>query len=150
MSFDVARNAYQEIEINAASNLQLVVMLYDGAIRFLNDAKASIRKNDLPGKTLALDRALAIIGELQSTLKMEEGGEIAMSIDKLYAYMTNGILDASLRLDVAPLDEVIKLLGILNSAWTEIANGGPVATQKPETPARLVTDPASRAFELFG
>jgi flagellar protein FliS len=121
MTSDLARNTYQQIEIHSASGLQLVVMLYDGAIRFLGDAKACIQKRDLPGKAVAIDRSLAVLAELQSTLKLDEGGELARSLDRLYTYITARILDASLRLNVAPLDEAIKLLSILNSGWTEIA-----------------------------
>jgi flagellar protein FliS len=121
MTSDLARNAYQQVEVNSSSGLQLVVMLYDGAIRFLGDAKACIENGDLSGKALAIDRTLAIIGELQSTLKLEEGGELAQSLDKLYTYMTERVIEASLKLNIKPVDEVVKLLSILNSAWTEIA-----------------------------
>jgi flagellar protein FliS len=120
MSNDV-RNTYQQIEVSTPNNLHLVVMLYEGAIRFLNDAKVSIRNRNVPGKVLAVDRVLAIIGELQATLRMEEGGHIASALDRLYAYMIGRILDASAQMDTAPLDEVTKLLNVLNSAWTEIA-----------------------------
>src|SRR5689334_6489397 len=123
MSFDTARNAYQEVGAQSADQIQLVVMLYDGAIRFLGDAKTSIQTRNLSAKAVAVDRALAILGELQSTLKLDEGGEIAASLDKLYSYMTNRILEASLRLETQPLDEVVRLLGILNGAWMEIAAG---------------------------
>jgi flagellar secretion chaperone FliS len=151
---DVARSTYQQIEIHSASGLQLVVMLYDGAIRFLGDAKACIQKRDLAGKAVAVDRSLAVLGELQSTLKLEEGGELAQSLDRLYTYITARILDASLRLTVAPLDEAIKLLGILNSGWTEIARvaDDPQGTQ----PAHLIDSRVSAnpqpagPLEIFG
>src|SRR5215467_8303411 len=112
---------YQEMEVTTANNLKLVVLLYQGAIRFLTEAKVFIEKRNVAGKAHAVDRALAILGELQSTLKLEEGGEIAASLDRLYVYMMDRVLEASSRLDVAPLDEVVKLLRLLNSAWAEIA-----------------------------
>jgi flagellar biosynthetic protein FliS len=104
---------------------------------------------------VAVDRSLAILSELRSTLKVEEGGEIAQSLDKMYTYLTARILEASQKLNVAPLDESMKLLRILNSAWTEIAereqnpgNSGPAA----KLPAAGVpANPASRSpLEIFG
>ncbi len=112
---------YQQVEANTASGLRLVVMLYDGAVRFLSQAKAEIVNRNLAGKGMAIDRALAIIGELQSTLKIDEGGEIARALDRLYNYMNERILEGSAKLDCRSLDEVIKLLRVLNSAWSEIA-----------------------------
>ena len=93
-------------------------------------------------KIVAVDRALAIIGELQGTLRMEEGGEIAKSLDTLYTYMTNRILDGSMRLDPRPFDEVVKLLTNLNSAWKTIAE--PKYTQEQSS-----LNP-SAPLEVFG
>ena len=148
MAYDVARNTYQEIEANASNGLQLVVMLYDGAIRFLNDASACVKRRDLPGKVLAVDRALAIIGELQATLKMDEGAHISSSLDGLYTYMTQRILDASLRLDPAPFDEVVRLLANLNNGWKEIAQRN--TPQMPNSQPAAVLGTEERPLELFG
>jgi hypothetical protein len=72
-------------------------MLYEGAIRFLGEAKVCLAKNDTRGRNNAINRTLAILGELQSTLRIDEGGEIAQSLDKLYNYMTRRILDSNLK-----------------------------------------------------
>ena len=148
MAYDLARNTYQEVEANGSNGLQLVVMLYDGAIHFLNDASACIKQRDLAGKVLAVDRALAIIGELQATLKMDEGQHIATLLDGLYTYMTKRILDASLKLDPAPFDEVVRLLATLNSGWKEIAQRNPPEMPNPQ-PAATGTG-NERPLELFG
>src|SRR5262245_29300751 len=122
MKSDLASNTYRQIEVNSSNKLRLVVMLYDGAIRFLSDAKACLEKNNMRGKAIAVNRALAILGELQSTLKLQDGGDLAQTLDKLYTYMTTRVLDSNLRNNAAGFDESIKLLRILNSAWTEIAS----------------------------
>jgi flagellar protein FliS len=152
MTSDLARETYQQIEVNSSNGLQLVVMLYDGAIRFLRDAKACIQTQDLNGKAVAIDRTLAILGELQSTLKLEEGGELAQSLDRLYTYMTERIVEASLKLNVKPLDETIKLLTILNSAWTEIATKTEQVQIKasPVTAGAKQDTEAGRPLEIFG
>ena len=152
MTSDLARATYQQVEVNSSNGLQLVVMLYDGAIRFLGDAKACIQAQDLRGKAVATDRALAIISELQATLKLEEGGDLAKSLDRLYTYLSERILEASLKLNVKPLDESIKLLRILNFAWTEIAARAEVAqpatASVPVSANRYAAE--KQPLEIFG
>ena len=154
MSSDLATNTYRQIEVNGSNRLQLVVMLYEGAIRFLGEAKVCLAKNDTRGRNNAINRTLAILGELQSTLRIDEGGEIAQSLDKLYNYMTRRILDSNLKGVSNGFDESIHLLRILNSAWTQIANQTepPVAT--PEQSAPNINRPPERSssgpLELFG
>jgi flagellar protein FliS len=121
MGYSSPSSIYQQIEISSSNKFQLVSMLYDGAVRFISMAKSAIEHRDLVGKAQNLDRALAIIGELQNTLNVEEGGEIAHQLDRLYSYMIERILESSAKLEVQPLTEVTKLLRILNSAWVEVA-----------------------------
>ena len=113
--------------------------------------------HNLTGKAIAIDRTLAILGELQGTLNFEEGGEVAVSLDKLYAYMTEHVLDASARLNAAPLNEVIKLLRIINSAWSEIAqktepqNSKAAGSALPMPPPVLIQAGETRqSLEVFG
>lgn len=113
--------AYIQTHVNSRSPLELVVMLYEGLIRFTGEARTAIERSDLGAKRTAMSRALAIVSELQSTLNMTEGGEVAASLDGLYTYINGRLLDASMKNDVAPLDETLKLAGTLCDAWTEIA-----------------------------
>jgi flagellar protein FliS len=129
-----ASDIYQQVEVNTSNELKLVVMLYEGAIRFLTQARTSIQNKSLIGKATGIDRALAVLGELQSTLRLEEGGEIAGSLNRLYTYMTGRIIEASTRLDTRPLDEVIKLLRILCSAWAEVAQKADPQPSQPVVP----------------
>jgi flagellar protein FliS len=121
MSSSSLSQVYQQIEVNSCNNLKLVVMLYDGAIRFLTEARAAMVNKDFRTKAIALDRALAIIGELQATLRLDEGGDIAASLNDLYLYMNEVLLQASARMDYTLVDQVIKLLRTINAGWTEIA-----------------------------
>jgi flagellar protein FliS len=114
-------NAYVQTHVQSRSPLELVVMLYDGALRFLGDARTAIEQNDLARKRTAMSRALAIMSELQSTLNIEQGGEIATQLDSLYTYLNGRMLDASMKNDVAALDESVRLLAMLRSAWADIA-----------------------------
>jgi flagellar protein FliS len=157
MEYSTPGNVYQQVEISTSNKLQLVVMLYDGALRSLNLAKGSIGSRDLVGKAQNLDRVLAIIGELQNTLNIEEGGEISFQLDRLYTYMAERVLEASSKLEVQPLDEVIKLLRILQSAWNEVARkeqragANAQAEGKSLAPSSAPASSGSRqAMELYG
>ena len=156
MTLDSPSNIYQQVQVNTSNNLRLVAMLYDGAIRFLTEAKVFIENKNVPGKAQAIDRSLAILGELQSTLNFEEGGEITISLDKLYTYMIECILEASSTMTVGPLGEVIKLLRMLNSALSEVAEKVEMQNQQAPSPSmpmvpagRDATSSSQRPLEVF-
>ena len=113
--------SYKRTEIETATPLQLVVMLYDGAMDNLRLARRAIDAGDLEQKTQAVDRLLAILGELQSTLDMERGGDIAQNLNALYTYFCEQIVEASVKLDPVPLEHVLSLLAGIRSAWYEIS-----------------------------
>jgi len=156
MNFNSLSNVYQQVEVNTCNKLQLVVMLYDGAIRFLGEARTAILNKNVRAKAVALDRALAIIGELQSTLQLEEGGDVAASLNSLYNHMNESLLLASAKMDAKPVDHVIRLLKTLNSAWTEIAQKAEhssAAAQQPTLstpPVGIPMGEAHRPLEVFG
>src|SRR5580765_4099172 len=87
---------YRTTQVQASTPLEQVVLLYDGAIRFMDVARDAIDRHDIPARRDALSRALAIVGELKSTLDMERGGEVAQSLDGLYGYVTTRLLDAAM------------------------------------------------------
>lgn len=114
------RNAYQEVAVQTSSPAKLVVMLYEGAIRFLRQSITAIESKDLDLKRQAIDRAVAVIQHLHSTLDHDRAQELAGELDRLYTYITSRILDGSGKLEVAPLQEAIKLLTVLLSGWEEV------------------------------
>jgi flagellar protein FliS len=114
-------NSYRQAEVQSRTPLELVVMLYDGAIRFTREAREAMARGDIRKRGEAVSRAMAIIAELQSTLDMEAGGDIALSLDQLYGFVRDRLLDASFRQDPKPLDEVVKVLTNLREAWGQIS-----------------------------
>ncbi len=112
---------YQEVEIETASPLELVVLLYDAAIASLQKAQEHIANRDISSRTRCLNKACSIITELQASLNLKEGGTVASSLDRLYHYIKNRIFDANLHQDAAPLREVVGLLCSLRSAWVQVA-----------------------------
>jgi flagellar protein FliS len=114
-------HAYRQTQVQSRTPLELVVMLYDGAIRFIGTARGAIERRDIPARRDALQRALAIVAELQNTLNLEAGGEIAASLDRLYTYVTDRLITAAAQNSVAPLDEARKVLETLRDGWSTIA-----------------------------
>lgn len=110
----------------AASDLSghaLVGMLYDGALEAIARARGAIQRGDVPAKSRAIDKALAIVGEgLRAALDLEQGGAIARDLDALYGYIGLRLTHANLHNDDAVLDECKRLLEPLRDAWTGIAS----------------------------
>jgi flagellar protein FliS len=129
MQHTLARGAeaYRQTHVQSRSPLELIVMLYDGALRFLRETEEAIKRGDLVAKRDALNRALAILTELQSTLNIEQGGQTAASLDSLYVYMIDRLTEANLKLTPAPVQEVITLLTGLRDAWAAVAQAPPPA-----------------------
>jgi len=122
MSAHRGLSTYRQTQVQSRTPLELVVMLYDGALKFLNVAREAIVRRDLVARRDAVSRALAIISELQSTLNMAEGGDIAQRLDALYAFANERILLAVQQNSVAPLDDAIRVLETLRDSWLTIAN----------------------------
>jgi len=138
-------NMYQEIAVQTSSPTKLVVMLYEGAIRFLGQSVTAIRSNDIEGKRQSIDRAMAVIQHLQSTLDRDQGGDVAAKLDNLYIYITSKIMEGSTKLQTAPIEEAIKLLNVLLSGWEEIVN----KEQENTVPTTLLAQQAaSGGFRL--
>ena len=98
-------------------------MLYEGAIRFVGDAREAIRQGDVVARTNATRRALDIVTELQNTLNLKDGGEIARELDRLYSYMTTRLLDVT-RGDAVAADEIAKLLSTLREGFAQAGAQG--------------------------
>ena len=114
-------NQYLQTQVQSRSPLELVVMLYDGAIRFLQQSAHDIRKNDLEGKRRSVDRALAIMQQLRGSLDKSQGAHIARDLERLYDYIMARISEGSRKLDTGPIDEAVRLLRTLAQAWERVA-----------------------------
>jgi len=115
--------AYLQTQVQSRTPLELVVLLYDGALKFLGQAREAMTQRNLVAKREAMSRATAIIQELQHMLNMEAGGEVAERLDGLYTYILGRCYDANMRLDPSGLEESIRLLTPLRDAWSAIAEG---------------------------
>jgi flagellar protein FliS len=126
---------YSEIDIQSASPTQIVVRLYEGAIKHCRTAA------ERPGPSLARDRgesvtrALAIVSELRSALDFEQGGEIARNLDALYAFASERMLGAHVQGSSAGFEEAARVLDQLLGAWRELAANAPEVEPRASAPA---------------
>ncbi len=111
---------YRETSVTTQSRGQLIVMLYDGAIKFLNQAVLAIGRNDNEGKSRLICRGQDIVFELNTVLDMEAGGEVSRNLRKLYNFMWRRLGQANASNDIQMIREVIGLLEELNGGWKAI------------------------------
>lgn len=137
-------NAYAnvglETNVSAASPHALIVMLYDGALVAVMKALAHMKAGNIAEKGKAVSHAIAIIDNgLRASLDREAGGQIAVSLDSLYDYMSRQLLVANMQNKPEILEEVHRLLADLRGAWTTIgASPAVVAPQNDMARAPLM------------
>jgi len=121
MKQQLAQQQYVTTQVGTADRLQLVIMLYDGAISFLGQAREKMAAQDAAAKGLLIGRALDIIAELNASLNFQAGQELATNLFHLYNFMTSHLTKANLDWDLKALDEVMELLQQLRESWVEVA-----------------------------
>jgi flagellar protein FliS len=112
--------AYQEVAIGTQSKGRLIVMLYDGAIKFLKLAIKALEAEDYTAKGRYINRAQDIINELNAVLDMDGGGEISENLRRLYVYVNGRLRKANATRDPEIIREVITLMEELNQSWKAI------------------------------
>ncbi|MGM0508199.1 MAG: flagellar export chaperone FliS [Fusobacteriota bacterium] len=110
---------YKNTQIQTATPGQLILMLYEGAIKFCKFAKIGIEEKDISKANKFLIKVQDIISELRISLDMEKGGEISQNLNSLYDYMQNQLLEANLKKDIEKVNEVQSLLEELKDAWEQ-------------------------------
>jgi len=111
--------AYKKVQVQTADHGKLILMCYDGAINFLNQAKFHMLKEDTSTQKIFLNKAQDILWELTSSLNFE-AGELAYNLDALYNYMIRRIIDADHHNSSSAIDEVIGFLEELKESWEKI------------------------------
>jgi flagellar protein FliS len=112
--------AYQDTTVTTQSKGRLIVMLYEGAIKFLKQAINQIEADNPEAKGQYISKAIDILFELNAVLDMEAGGEVAMNLRSLYLFMGRHLTEANIKQDTKKIEEVIKLLEELNKGWKAI------------------------------
>jgi flagellar protein FliS len=113
--------AYQEAAIGTQGKGRLIVLLYDGAIKFMKLAVKELEAGNYEAKGQYIGRAQDIINELNAVLDMKEGDEIAANLRKLYCFMNGRLSEANAKCDPQLIREVITLMEELSQGWKAIA-----------------------------
>jgi len=121
--------SYRQVATKTATPGQLVLMLFDGALRFLDRAMVGFSLDDPLDSNLAINnnilKAQEIIRELNMSLNLEEGGEFALTMRRLYTYYDLQLSQSNLRKESEGVQLVIRLLTVIRDAWAEmLATGG--------------------------
>ncbi len=119
-TYQQAFNEYKKATINTSSPGELILMLYNGLIRFLRHAKLSLKEKNIEDAHKYIIRAEDIIEALLSALDYEKGGDIAKNLSMLYDYAYWRLVEANAKKDESIIDEVIELLEPIRDAWKEI------------------------------
>ncbi len=110
-------NAYKKTSVTTASPGQIVVMLYEAAIRQTKRAIDAIDRGDKAVKGEAIGKVHDIVNELSNSLNFEVGGKIAEDLERLYSFMVDQLIRANAENEKAPLDAVLKNLETLLQGW---------------------------------
>ncbi len=113
---------YLEERILSADPLELVRLLYDGAIGAVREARQALAAGDIRARSQAISKASAIVLELNAALHHSRGWALSQRLAALYDYIFKRLLDANIQQIDAPLAEVLGLLSTLAEAWRQIAN----------------------------
>lgn len=135
--------SYQQVATQTAPPGQLVLMLYEGAIRFLERALAGFKLEDPAAFNQTISnnviRAQDIIFELNVTLNIQQGGELAMTLRRLYDYMDRRLMEGNLKKDEGAINEVVGRIIVLRDAWAQmLANQGQSSSAISQEPTRTV------------
>ena len=112
--------AYQAAR-ETMSPAQIIILLYEGAIRKLIEAKDAIAEKRIEDRFNAVTKAHAIIGGLHSQLDFDAGGEVARTLDTFYTHVSNRMMAINLKNDPAICDELIGQLKQMHASWVQVA-----------------------------
>jgi flagellar protein FliS len=120
--------SYLRTQVESATPVELVVLLYDAALRAADAAHGALVARDRHARRPAMSKLMEIVAELQNNLDLDRGGAVAADLDRLYTYMLSRLLTAISDQDAGPVDEVRRMLRTLADGWRQIAS---VAEKRP-------------------
>ena len=124
MNAMTAMKQYQSVNTQAqavdASPHRLIQMLMEGGLTRIAQARGAMERQQTALKGELIGKAIGIVGGLRAGLDLQQGGELAVNLDSLYQYMVSRLLEANVKNDAAPLDEVAGLLRNVKSGWDAI------------------------------
>lgn len=111
--------AYKQTSVKTASKEQILLMLYQAAIKNCKKAIEAIEKKDIAEKGQYIGKLQDIIIELNSSLDFEVGGDVAKELSSLYDFMLHSSTQANIKIDKEPLNGVLEVLSTLYEGWQQ-------------------------------
>jgi len=138
---DYGHGQYKRTQVSTVDSGRLIILLYEGAIAFLRKAKECLENEDYPGLSLNINRSMDIIDELDASLNMSEGGEIAANLKQLYRFMIQHLIKARSDNNPSLVKDVIEMLSQLNEAWKQAVSSdeGKQALASRQSPTKAST-----------
>ena len=163
-----AAHAYFQTKIGTTDQGQLLLMLYDGALKYIQQARTKMIAKDFAGKGIMISKVIDIVNELAASLNMDRGGSLAVNLNNLYLLCTARLLRANLKMDMDSLNSVESILAGLRGAYAQIIEtpearqaGNDIATRlqplgtmtrsaQPIIPSTVTAVPRSHAQAAYG
>lgn len=139
---------YQKTQVTTASREKILLMLYEGAIRFTKQAHTAMREKKVAEKGKYISKATAILSELMATLDFKVGGQLAVDLENLYIFMIDKLIEGNIQNNPECLEVVDRLLNTLYSAWKDVVenprmDGVPSQKLQPEEFEKFVQEKIS-------
>ena len=122
MPGQTAHKQYKQVQVKTANKGKLVVMLYEGCIKFLRLAKKSMKENNTEDANNYIIRSQDIIRELMNTLDIEKGGDVATNLYSLYDFLIRNLIEANVDKDLEKIEVVEDMMLELLDSWKQIVN----------------------------
>ena len=132
-----AYNKYHKAQVTTASKEKILLMLYEGAIRFVKQARVAMQNNSIAQKGTYISKCTAILSELMATLDHKASQEIAADLERLYVFMIDKLIEGNIKNDESCLISVENILNTLYVAWKDVVehpreDGVPSKDLQPE------------------
>jgi flagellar secretion chaperone FliS len=114
------RSSYREAAVQGAGRVRLVVLLYEQAIEDLRRALAAHARKEIEVRTREINHALLVLGHLQGSLDMRQGGQVAANLVRFYSLVRAGLVEAQCKQSAALLERQIALLLQVRDAWCQV------------------------------
>ena len=135
-----AIQAYRESEVTSDNPVHLVVLLYDQLLRDLRCALDAFAQRDIQRRCRELDHALLVLAQLQGSLNLQDGGEVAEIIDRFYNLVRDDLLRASIEDAPALVEKRWRNILSVREAWLEVERQQTVPAAKPVTPHDVIDE----------
>lgn len=116
------KNAYDKYKtqsVQSASREKILLMLYEGCIRFMKQALNAIDRKDIADRGMNIGRAFDIVNELNNTLNHDQGGDISKNLEQLYMFVSDQLTKTNATGNKKPLEDALKVMETLYSGWVD-------------------------------